>query len=223
MANQPEDPAQETYPAGIYQWEVTDPCQGGVGGIDNLPLLQLADRTGWLYRCIGALQALAQSFAPLNSAPLTGSPTVPTRAAGDNSAGIANTAWVNQAIANGLAGTHVAPAYSRSGQGVSIGANFSGTQTVTFRAPCNGYIVSSAAMNMNVATPLSGVLFALTMETTAGGYYYVNDQTGNPMVHHGILAIAAGEYAVCEATVSSTANPDCDVSWSVLAFFVPYP
>lgn len=46
MANQPET---STWEAGIYQFETTDVVEGGVGGIDNKPLLQLANRTKWLY------------------------------------------------------------------------------------------------------------------------------------------------------------------------------
>jgi hypothetical protein len=45
MANQPENPVWE---AGIYQFETTDPVEGGLGGIDNQPLLQLANRTAYL-------------------------------------------------------------------------------------------------------------------------------------------------------------------------------
>lgn len=46
MANQPENPVWE---AGIYQFETTDPIEGGLGGIDNRPLLELANRTRFLY------------------------------------------------------------------------------------------------------------------------------------------------------------------------------
>jgi len=46
MANQPENPVWET---GIYQLEITDPVEGGVGGKSNEPLLQLANRTKFLY------------------------------------------------------------------------------------------------------------------------------------------------------------------------------
>lgn len=45
MANQPE---VSTYEAGIYQLEITDVVEAGLGGVDNLPLLQLANRTKWL-------------------------------------------------------------------------------------------------------------------------------------------------------------------------------
>jgi hypothetical protein len=42
MANLIETP---TFEAGIYQFETTDPVQGGPGGVDNLPHRQLANRT----------------------------------------------------------------------------------------------------------------------------------------------------------------------------------
>lgn len=46
MANQPESPIWE---AGIYQIETNDPVEGGYGGVTNDPLLQLANRTKYLY------------------------------------------------------------------------------------------------------------------------------------------------------------------------------
>lgn len=45
MANLPE---QNTYPAGVYQIETTDPVVGGVDGISNIQARQLANRTRWL-------------------------------------------------------------------------------------------------------------------------------------------------------------------------------
>ena len=54
MANQPEVSQWE---AGIYQLETTDPVEAGPGGIDNLALLQLANRTKYLYDMMNALMA----------------------------------------------------------------------------------------------------------------------------------------------------------------------
>ncbi|WP_187382232.1 hypothetical protein [Vibrio mimicus] len=45
MANLNEEPVWE---AGIYQFETTDPVEGGPEGIDNKPLRQLANRTAYL-------------------------------------------------------------------------------------------------------------------------------------------------------------------------------
>ena len=46
MANVPETSTWET---GVYQFETTDPIQGGPGGVDNTPHQQLGNRTKWLY------------------------------------------------------------------------------------------------------------------------------------------------------------------------------
>lgn len=45
MANLPET---NTFPAGIYQIELTDPVVGGVDGVSNAQARQLANRTRWL-------------------------------------------------------------------------------------------------------------------------------------------------------------------------------
>lgn len=45
MANLTETPNWEN---GIYQWETTDPAQGGASGIMNTPTKQLANRTSYL-------------------------------------------------------------------------------------------------------------------------------------------------------------------------------
>jgi len=52
MANQPEVSQWET---GVYQFETTDPVEGGLGGIDNRPLLELSNRTLWLKNRLEAL------------------------------------------------------------------------------------------------------------------------------------------------------------------------
>jgi hypothetical protein len=55
MAVQPEE---NEFPVGIYQFETTDLVEGGLGGIDNLPLLQLASRTLWLYNRANDLETM---------------------------------------------------------------------------------------------------------------------------------------------------------------------
>jgi hypothetical protein len=71
MANQPETP---TYDAGVCQLETTDPAQGGLGGVANKPLLNLASRTVWLYQQIeGFLKGtiVPTGLAMLNSPAFT--------------------------------------------------------------------------------------------------------------------------------------------------------
>ena len=97
MANQPETSAWTT---GVYQWETTDPAQGGLGGVMNTPILQLSSRTRWLKDQVEALSANIAGGAPLNSPALIGNPTAPTAAQFDNDTSIATTAFVQRALGN---------------------------------------------------------------------------------------------------------------------------
>ena len=54
MANLSE---MSRWEAGIYQWETSDPVQGGPNGIDNRPTWELANRTRWLYDELGRVKA----------------------------------------------------------------------------------------------------------------------------------------------------------------------
>ena len=54
MANLSE---MSRWEAGIYQWETSDPVQGGPNGIDNRPTRELANRTRWLYDELGRVKA----------------------------------------------------------------------------------------------------------------------------------------------------------------------
>ena len=65
MANVPEI---SNFDSGIYQLEITDPVEGGSGGISNAQAKGLANRTKWLYDQIIALFR----FAPKNLGWFTG-------------------------------------------------------------------------------------------------------------------------------------------------------
>lgn len=93
MGTQPE---QNIYDSTIYQWEVTDPVQGGLGGVANTPLLSLADRTNWLKHQVDALVAAIALLAPINSPNFTGSARAPNVADGDDSTLIANTHFIQR-------------------------------------------------------------------------------------------------------------------------------
>ena len=61
MANQPEI---SEFTAGIYQYETTDEIEGGAGGKLNLPWLQLANRTKWLYNQLPAKKGWVTGINP---------------------------------------------------------------------------------------------------------------------------------------------------------------
>ncbi len=81
---------------GVYQLEVTDPVQGGPGGIANRQASELAQRTRNLHE---RLSEAEQTKAPVDSPAFTGVPTVPTPAVETNSAQIANTFFVKAVVA----------------------------------------------------------------------------------------------------------------------------
>jgi microcystin-dependent protein len=56
MANLTETVQWES---GVYQWETTDPAQGGANGIMNTPTRQLANRTAWLRSKLGGFGEMA--------------------------------------------------------------------------------------------------------------------------------------------------------------------
>lgn len=81
---------------GVYQLEVTDPVQGGSGGIANRQATELVKRTRNLH---GRVQIVEANKAPLASPALTGTPIAPTPVTGTNSQQIATTAFVKAVVA----------------------------------------------------------------------------------------------------------------------------
>ena len=81
---------------GVYQLEVTDPVQGGPGGIANRQATELARRTRNLHTRLTTAEA---EKAPKESPTLTGTPTAPTPVTADNSTKIATTAFVKAVMA----------------------------------------------------------------------------------------------------------------------------
>src|SRR5437879_681073 len=143
MAFQPET---ATYDAGVYQIQITDAVVGGAGGIINLPLLSLADRTAYLKQHVDNIEngtTAIPGAAPLASPAFTGAPTAPTPAAGDNSTKIATTAFVDTAVfglspVNVAGGANVVLTQAQWGPGIVV---FTGLLTA----------------NINVTFPVGGV------------------------------------------------------------------
>lgn len=164
MANQPE---VTNYDVGVYQLALTDPVQGGAGGVSNAPLLNLANRTNWLYTNLNLLiegTTIPPTVAPLNSPPLTGTPTTPTPPLGDNSFKISNTAWVQSLVSGVLSlsvagGTNVVLSAVQAGNGT---LNLTGALTANIAV-----ILPSVAGKWIVENNTTGA-FTLTVKTAAG-------------------------------------------------------
>lgn len=164
MANQPE---QIQYDTGVYQWEITDPVQGGVGGIDNAPLLNLANRTAYLKKHVDDIEAgntIPPTLAPINSPTFTGTPTAPTVPLSDNSQKIATTAFV-QGTVNGVTTKNVA-----GNTNVTLTAVEAGAGILVFTGALTGniaVIVPAVAKSWIVSNQTTGA-YSLTVKTAAG-------------------------------------------------------
>ncbi|MFM0165652.1 hypothetical protein PQR39_35120 [Paraburkholderia sediminicola] len=164
MANQPE---VTNYDAGVYQLQTTDPVQGGLGGVSNAPLLNLANRTNWLYTNLNTIlngTVIPSTYAPINSPQFTGSPIAPTPAAGDSSTKLATTAFVQGIIGGLLAlsvagNTNVTLSAAQAGNGI---LNFTGALTGNIAV-----IVPNTSGKWVVENNTSGA-YTLTVKTAAG-------------------------------------------------------
>lgn len=168
MANQPETP---TYDAGVYQLEITDPVQGGVGGTSNVPLINLANRTAWLKLQVDALSSAVAARALIASPAFTGTPTAPTPPAGTNNTQIATMEALQAALGGPLtksvAGTGTtALTAAEAGNGILILTGvLTGARTVTAPAtPARQWLIdnrTTGAFTLTFKTPSgSGVLVA---------------------------------------------------------------
>lgn len=165
MANLPES---STFDAGVYQLETTDPVVGGASGVSNTPLKNLANRTKYLKDHIDALEAgttIPPTVAPLNSPAFTGTPTAPNQSAGDSSAKLATTAFVQTAV-GGFLSKSVAGSANVTLTAVEAGnaiLEFTGTLTgniavIVPNAPTRTWVVRNATTGA----------FTLTVKTAAG-------------------------------------------------------
>ena len=196
MANQPE---VGTYDAGVYQLATTDPVTGGLGGIANAPLLNLANRTGWLKAQITTLQGQAAAAAPLNSPAFTGTPTAPTPPAGDDSNAIADTAWVDNArygiaTVNVAGGANVTLSAAQYGAGIIV---LTGAITAAIAAilPANGKWL--------ILNQTTGA-FSVTAKTAAGVGVVLPSGVWVPILGDGTNITTISPVEVSPGAVGST-------------------
>jgi hypothetical protein len=190
MAYQPE---VANYDTGVYQLEITDPVQGGVGGVSNAPILNLANRTAWLYQQLNTLlngTFVPSSYAPINSPTFTGTPAAPTPAIGDNSTKIATTAFVQNA-ANGRLSLSVA-----------------GSSNVTLTAAQAGYAIltltGALTANISILVPTSAGQWVVENSTTGAYTLTVKTAAGTG------IAVTQGQNAelFCDGTNVQASTTD---------------
>ena len=180
MANQPE---VTSYDAGVYQLEITDPVDGGVGAVSNAPLLALANRTNYLKKHMDDLESgttIPAGIARIASPALTGSPTAPTQAAGDNTDKLATDKFVQTAV-NGI---------------VVVDISGNATTTLTQAQWGTAIIILTGAVTANKA---------VVFPAQSGHWQVVNSTTGNFTV---TLKTAAGSGT--DITRGRSSNIYCD-------------
>lgn len=152
MANQPEQPI---FDSGVYQLEQDDPVLGGYGGLSNIPLLNLANRTSWLKQEVDAIIAALPTKAPLDSPALTGIPTAPTQSLENATTRIATTAFARGIV---------------SGKMEKVLSGTSGA-TLTENEAGNGLLVFSGAITaaVNVVVPSASRRW-IAYNGTSGGH-----------------------------------------------------
>lgn len=164
MAFQPE---VVQYDTGVYQLETTDPVDGGAGAVSNKPLLALANRTAYLKKHIDDLESgvtVIDLYAPKASPTLTGSPTAPTQASGDNSTKLATDAFVQTAVNGGVA-VNVAGGSTTTLTQAQYGPAFLILQGAITAA--KAVVFPAQSGHWQVVNSTTGA-FALTLKTASG-------------------------------------------------------
>lgn len=202
MANQPE---AVQYDSGVYQLEVVDPVDGGVGAVSNKPLLNLANRTAYLKNHVDSLESgatIPPTVAPLNSPHLTGDPWAPTPALGDNDTSIATTAFV-QGTVNGVLSLSVA-----GNSNVSLTAIQAGNGILIFTGALTGNIavlVPAVSKNWVVINRTSGA-YSLTVKTSSGTGIAVSQGLSQELTCDGTnVILSSNDFANVALTGTPTA------------------
>jgi hypothetical protein len=182
MASLPET---TTFDAGVYQLETTDPVLGGVSGVSNSSLKNLANRTNYLKAHLDALEAgtaIPATVAPLSSPTFTDSPRAPTAPSGDNGTLIATTAFA-QNMNSGF-----------------ISKSVAGNTNVTLSAvECGrGIIELTGALTGNIAVIVPNAFGKWVFQNHTTGAFTVTLKTAAGVGF--VIAQAYTEVAICDAT-----------------------
>jgi hypothetical protein len=113
-------------------------------------------------------------------------------------------------------GNLVAPASSRSTQGITLGAGFSQTQQVIFIAPVPGVVLAVGSLN------LSGVAAAAVSATLSiAGSIVSGDTTLLSQTHSGVTAVTTGQSVAVNLQVTTSTSPGVAATLMVSAIFIP--
>ena len=191
-----------SFDATVAQYETTDPVLGGAGGAANAPIVNLTNRTRYLYTQVVAIQAELPLLAPIAGPTFTGNVTMqggsielgPLNAAltpyiDFHSSGFANdydVRLLSQGGSSGASGQGALSVYAA--KGISV------TGTVTTSATPNGFVVGSipagnaAAFLANLPAGYSSYIIQLGIN---GKILFFVDSSGNVGVTGGLSVTGA--------------------------------
>ncbi len=177
MANQPET---NNYDSGVYQIETTDAVQGGLGGVVNAPLLNLANRTKWLYGQVQSILTALMSVAGISGTTTTG-----------NLAAFANTSGT---IKNGPAVS------SNTGTVAAVSGATTAGRLATF-ADAAGTVEEGPAVSS-----ATGTVVAASGAFTAGHVLVAADSSGTA-TDGGPISSASSGIVITVANAGQTLSP----------------
>ena len=174
-------------PASTYTFYITDAAGGNPITIDNIA---------------GPLSSLALAdYAPLASPNLTGNPTVPTQAVGNNSTRAASTAFVATAVTDGINGTNKAA--------TDCQLTISGASLLLSR--CNGKYLTIDGELRDLTS--SGPTLAIGAASTNTTYYIYAAWSGTAVT----LSFSATAFVVDSTTGLAVMNGDATKTFVGLA------
>jgi len=107
---------------------------------------------------------------------------------------------------------------SRSAQGITLGLNYSGAQSVAFTPLMAGVVVAFGYLNLSAqgSATVSSVL-------TINGTSVSADATVISQAHQGMLVVAANTPVTVTYTVACGTSPGVGATYTAAALFFPYP
>jgi hypothetical protein len=125
-----------------------------------------------------------------------------------------NTGWIV------LGRTGVSPAWqtARSTQGIAFGGSYSGTQTVSFTAPADGYVQAIGLLNLS-SVGSNSVTGTLSINGTVVG----SDASVLPQSHTGRQTVTRGATVTVTMAVTTGTSPGINGTYMVAAQFVATP
>ncbi|MHB8388143.1 MAG: hypothetical protein ACYDBH_01020 [Acidobacteriaceae bacterium] len=110
----------------------------------------------------------------------------------------------------------ISPSAAYSAQGVTLGANFSQTLTLSFTAPVSGNIIAFGYINPNVVAAADIACYLAINGTNVS-----QDTTLLSQSHVGVSGAASGQTMTITLNVNTSTSPNVTATFGVAVLFIP--